>query len=219
MEIIYNPFCIIKEIINDEINPRIFPLKKIIEQYEKLNKKKGKDLELTKYFLDVIVDVLEIKLKNFFPQERQLKDKQEKLINIVYNKRNWERIKNYLEKQEEKGIKIFFREKKNEFYLDGKEKINITKIYIAWLESKEYKNYSFNFPKEIYRIEDKMEEILKKTKNKIPFSEIIKGSSKLEIIYYFLALCELVNQGLIKVHQKNFFDEIILERSFEHARI
>lgn len=219
MEVIYNPFYIIKEIINNEINPRIFPLKKIIEQYEKLNKKKGKDLELTKYFLDVIVDVLEIKLKNFFPQERQIKDKQEKLINIVYNKRNWERIKNYLEKQEEKGIRIFFREKKNEFYLDEKEKINITKIYIAWLKSKEYKNYSFNFPKEIYRIEDKIEEILKKTKNKIPFSEIIKGSSKLEIIYYFLALCELVNQGLIKVHQKNFFDEIILERSFEYARV
>ncbi len=219
MEIIYNPFYIIKEIINNEINSRVFPLKEIIEQYEKLNKKKGKDLELTTYFLDVIVDILEIKLKNFFPQEKQIRDKQERSIIFVYNNKNWERIRNYLEKQEEKGIRVFFRERRNEFYLDEKEKINITKIYKTWLNSKKYKNYSFNFPREIYRIEDKMEEILKKTKNKIPFSEIIKGSSKLEIIYYFLALCELVNQGLIKAYQKEFFDEIFLERSFEYARV
>ncbi|MCX7845786.1 MAG: rifampin ADP-ribosyl transferase [Dictyoglomaceae bacterium] len=217
MEIIYNPFYIIKEIINNEIDPKIFPLRKIIEQYQVLNKEKWKDLDLTTYFLDVIVDVLEIKIKNFFPQEKQIKEKQEKTFLIYENK--WKRLKKYLEKQEEKGIRIFFREKRDEFYLDMNEKINITQVYLSWLKSKEYINYSIDFSMEIYKIEDIMEEILKKTKSKISFSEIVKGLSKRETIYYFLALCELVNQGKIKVYQKELSDEIILEGNFEYARI
>lgn len=217
MEIVYNPFYIIKEIVNSEINPKIFPLKKIVEQYQNLNKEKWKDLDLTSYFLDVILDVLEIKIKNLFPQEKQIKEKQEKILLIYEDK--WRRLKRYLEKQEEKGIRIFFKEIKNEFYLDENEKINITQIYLSWLKSKEYKNYSFDFSREIYKIEDKMEEILRKTSNKISFSKIVRGLSRREIIYYFLALCELINQGKIKVYQKDFSDEIILERNFEYARI
>ena len=64
-----------------------------------------------------------------------------------------------------------------------------------------------------------MKEILNFIKERISFSEIVKNSSKLEIIYYFLALCELVNQGKIKVYQKDFLDEIILEKNLEYAGV
>ncbi|MEN2984752.1 MAG: segregation/condensation protein A [Dictyoglomaceae bacterium] len=213
----HNPFYILKEIISEEINPKNFPLKRIIEQYQSLDKERWKDLDLTTYFLDVIIDVLEIKMKTLFPQEKKEREKAEKDI-LVYESK-WKKVRKYLEEQEEKGIKVFFREKNNEIFLDEKEKINITQIYLIWLKSKENKINTIDFPREIYKIEDKMEDILKKTKNKISFSEIVRGLSKIEIIYYFLALCELIKQGKIKVYQKDFYDEIILERNFDYARV
>ncbi|MCS7202242.1 MAG: segregation/condensation protein A [Dictyoglomus sp.] len=213
----YNPFYILKEIISEEINPKGFPLKRIIEQYQSLDKERWKDLDLTTYFLDVIIEVLEIKIKTLFPQEKKEREKTEK--NILVNESKWKKVRKYLEEKEEKGIRVFFREKNNEIFLDEKEKINITQIYLIWLKSKENKINTIDFPREIYKIEDKMEDILKKTKNKIPFSEIVRGLSKIEIIYYFLALCELIKQGKIKVYQKDFYDEIILERNFDYARV
>ncbi|MGB9857278.1 MAG: segregation/condensation protein A [Dictyoglomaceae bacterium] len=217
MEVIVNPFSQIKEIINKEIDSQIFPLSKLIAQYQSLGKEKWKDLELTTYFLDTVVDVLELKLKYFFSKPSvKLEEKEEK---FVISAGKWRELKRYLENQEEKGIKIFWRNRKKAFVLNENEKINITQVYFSWLKAKEYKQPLFNYQRETYSIEEKMKEILNFIKERISFSEIVKNSSKLEIIYYFLALCELVNQGKIKVYQKDFLDEIILEKNLEYAGV
>lgn len=217
MEIIVNPFSQIKEIINKEIDSQIFPLKELIAQYQSLGKEKWKDLELTTYFLDIVVDILELKLRYFFSKPSiNLEEKEEK---FVIPQSRWRELKRYLETQEEKGIKIFWRNRKNEFVLNENEKINITQVYLSWLKAKEYKPSLFDYQRGIFSIEEKMEEILSLVKEKISFSEIVKNSSKLEVVYYFLALCELVSQGKVKVYQENVLDEIILEENLEYAGV
>jgi len=64
-----------------------------------------------------------------------------------------------------------------------------------------------------------MEDILNRLNYRIYFSEISKDLTKLEKIYYFLALCELANQGKINVYQENFFGDILLEIRHDYARL
>jgi chromatin segregation and condensation protein Rec8/ScpA/Scc1 (kleisin family) len=219
LEEVINPFSHIKELLNNDINSHIFPLKNLISQYQSLSKERWKDLELTTYFLDTVVEVLEIKLKYLFPSNfsTKIKENDEKIKLNISEK--WKEVKKYLEEQEEKGIKVFWRDNKKDFSLDENNKINITEIYFTWLNKKENNPIPCLYQKDFYSIEKIMEDILNRLNYRIYFSEISKDLTKLEKIYYFLALCELANQGKINVYQENFFGDILLEIRHDYARL
>ena len=68
----------------------------------------------------------------------------------------------------------------------------------------------------LIKLEEKIEEIAKKVENGIgQFSEIIKSKSRAEIIVLFLALLHLLREQLVKVEQKEGFDDIIIKSSRE----
>jgi segregation and condensation protein A len=65
----------------------------------------------------------------------------------------------------------------------------------------------------LIKLEEKIEEIAKKIEQGIGnFSEIIKAKSRAEIIVLFLALLHLLREQLIKVEQKNGFDDMIINK-------
>ena len=65
----------------------------------------------------------------------------------------------------------------------------------------------------LIKLEEKIEEIAKKIEEGIGnFSEIIKAKSRAEIIVLFLALLHLLREQLIKVEQKNGFDDMIINK-------
>lgn len=217
MEIIVNPFYKIKDIIKT-VDVQSFPLKRLVEQYKDLGKEKWKDLELTSYFLDTALDILDIKMKFFFAQnanELEVFEEEKK----VALESNWQEIKRYLEVQEEKGIRVFWRRRKKEFYLKEDEKINITQVYLSWKYKNKFLLNNFSLPKDELNLEEKINKIINYDKIRFSFRELTYGLKKREIVYYFLAVCQLVSEGKLKVYQDKFCGDIVLEKILEHARL
>jgi segregation and condensation protein A len=79
-------------------------------------------------------------------------------------------------------------------------------------------NKRSSIPKNIdhdeYKIEDKMDEILRLLKNKkrMKFSEFFTSArTKLEIVVIFLAMLELIKLRHIRVFQEDNFSDILIE--------
>ena len=71
-----------------------------------------------------------------------------------------------------------------------------------------------------YKIEDKLEFIMEKLKNKkvSNFFEFMEGCEcKLECVVTFLALLEMIKQRMVKVYQSDNFTNILIERRAEDA--
>lgn len=78
---------------------------------------------------------------------------------------------------------------------------------------KQYNIETQTIESSLIKLEEKIEEIAKKVESGIgQFSEIIKSKSRAEIIVLFLALLHLLRDQLVKVEQKEGFDDIIITK-------
>ncbi len=204
----WNPFISIKEFLQEEVDLSLFPLRALVEQYSSLDEEKWKDLELTTSFLDVAVEILESKLRRLFDKKKEVKNnnKEEDLKLVVDD--SWKDLVEYLREKEEKSLLIFRREKNNEVELVPEKKINITEIYVLFLEKRNKGFIDLNYLEEDFKIdfESKYKEVLRFQEGR--FSDLVKGKCNIEVICYLLVLCDLSNKGKVILEQKEAFGEI-----------
>ncbi|MFN3699394.1 MAG: rifampin ADP-ribosyl transferase [Dictyoglomus sp.] len=204
----WNPFISIKEFLQEEVDLSLFPLRALVEQYSSLDEEKWKDLELTTSFLDVAVEILESKLRRLFDKKKEVKNnnKEEDLKLVVDD--SWKDLVEYLREKEEKSLLIFRREKTNEVELVPEKKINITEIYVLFLEKRNKGFIDLNYLEEDFKIdfESKYKEVLRFQEGR--FSDLVKGKCNIEVICYLLVLCDLSNKGKVILEQKEAFGEI-----------
>lgn len=217
---IWNPFVTIKDFLQKEIDISLFPLKDLVDQYSLLGEEKWKDLELTTSFLDVTIEILESKIRKLFDKKVEIKeeDANREELNFIYIDDSWRDIVNYLKEKEERSLLIFRREKPYEIELIPDKKINIAEVYLLFLEKKNNFLINLDYLDEELNLsfENKYKEILSIKEGK--FSELIKDKSKIDVICYFLALCDLSNKGEIILEQNEFLGEIYF-RLNENGRI
>lgn len=207
----WNPFISIKEFLQEEVDLSLFPLRALVEQYSSLDEEKWKDLELTTSFLDVAVEILESKLRRLFDKKKEVKNnnKEEDLKLVVDD--SWKDLVEYLREREEKSLLIFRREKTNEVELVPEKKINITEIYVLFLEKRNKGFIDLNYIKEDFKLdfESKYKEVLRVQEGR--FSDLVKGKCNIEVICYLLVLCDLSNKGKVILEQKEAFGEIFFK--------
>uniref|UniRef100_A0A7C3RI95 Rifampin ADP-ribosyl transferase n=1 Tax=Dictyoglomus thermophilum TaxID=14 RepID=A0A7C3RI95_DICTH len=212
---VINPFLTIKEFLQKEIDISIFPLKDLIDQYYSLGENKWNDLELTTSFLDVTVEILESKIKRLFGlRKKDISDGEKKEDEFLLFSDDWRELVPYLKEKEERSLLIFrrdFSKKEDVLILNQNEKINLTEIYLLFLERKKSLIQNLNYLEDHFTIdiENKALDIMAKKEGK--FSEIVKGKNKIDKICYFLALCDLANKGKVVVFQNEYLGEIIFK--------
>ena len=219
---VINPFLTIKEFLQKETDISIFPIKDLIDQYYSLGENKWNDLELTTSFLDVTVEILESKIKRLFrSKKKDISDEDKKEDAFLLFSDDWRELVPYLKEKEEKSFLIFRRsinKKEDILILDQNEKINLTEIYLLFLERKKNLIQNLNYLENHFTIdiENKALDIMAKKEGK--FSEMIREKNKIDKICYFLALCDLANKGKVVVLQNEYLGEIFF-KVVENERI
>jgi segregation and condensation protein A len=219
---VINPFLTIKEFLQKETDISIFPIKDLIDQYYSLGENKWNDLELTTSFLDVTVEILESKIKRLFgSKKKDISDEEKKEDEFLLFSDDWRELVPYLKEKEEKSFLIFRRsinKKEDILILDQNEKINLTEIYLLFLERKKSLIQNLNYLENHFTIdiENKALDIMAKKEGK--FSEMIREKNKIDKICYFLALCDLANKGKVLVLQNEYLGEIFF-KVVENERI
>lgn len=213
----------------EKINIYDIPISEITSQYlSYLNHLDTINVDSVSEFMVMAATLLEIKSKMLLPKAQEDQDPRQELV---------ERLREY---QKYKQVAIYLREnfpyrecyrKTNQDYLLLKEnkkdlvtQLDIKKLcrsYLAAVQKNE--DFSKENVQKLQEITKKQSvSILKvvkqvfeyiKQKGVLYFSNLIKGISKEEIIYKFLAILELCKLGHIFAHQDKMFDDIkILKR-------
>lgn len=206
----------------------------ITSQYiEYLDKMKEIDLELASEFIVIAATLLEIKSRELLPkivdetaEELSEDDVRKQLLDKLVEYKKIKAMAAFLEYRQKNSGEIY--SKKPEIIIEEKKSnddilkdITILDLYNLAMELVEKYNSKQNANKiektikvDSYKVEDKMEELKVKLRNKknIYFSKIISEcDSKMEVIVTFLALLELIKQKNIKVLQGVNFSDIYIE--------
>ncbi len=196
-----------------------------------LNGMKELDLEIASEFLLMASTLLEIKSNEMLPKYKEEVDEEDLKEKLVLRIAEYEAFKNIAEELEERFSKdAYIFTKRAETIVSDEipledllEGITIDHLYMTYRSlmnrQKEKMNRSFvrvkTMEREVYKIEDKMEELERFLlgKSLVSFTQILGGiKSKAEKIVLFLAVLELSRNRRIKVSQKDIFSEIIIEK-------
>ncbi|ADQ41397.1 chromosome segregation and condensation protein ScpA [Caldicellulosiruptor acetigenus I77R1B] len=213
----------------EKINIYDIPISEITSQYlAYLNHLDTINVDSVSEFMIMAATLLEIKSRMLLPKAQQEQDPRQELVERLREYQKYKQIANYL--KENYPYKECYR-KTNQDYLLLKEnkkeviiQLDIKKLYRAYLAAVQ-KNENFSKesvqklqeitrrqPISILKVVKQVFEYIKQ-KGVLYFSNLIKGISKEEIIYRFLAILELCKLGHIFAHQDKVFDDIkILKR-------
>lgn len=196
-----------------------------------LNSMKELDLEIASEFLLMASTLLEIKSNEMLPKYKEDVDEEDLKEKLVLRIAEYEAFKTMAEELGDRFSKDAYPFTKraetivqDEIPLDDLlQGITIDHLYLTYRSlmnrQKEKMNRSFvrvkTMEREVYKIEDKMEELERFLLGKtlVSFTYMLQGvSSKAEKIVLFLALLELSRNHRIKVSQVDIFSEIIIEK-------
>ena len=210
----------------------------ITNQYlEYINKMKEMDLEITSEFIVVAATLIEVKSKTLLPkkekEEEELEeDPKEKLLERLLEYRKIKSVANYLRKCTRYNGEIYtkkpetiddtaLKNKSKDNFLNNITMLDLFNLFNTLINKYlSRQNVETSIQKRIpidkYKIEDKMNEILKKIEKEelvIQFSELtMDAECTLETVVIFLALLELIKIKKVKAIQKESFGNIYIER-------
>ncbi len=196
-----------------------------------LNNMKELDLEIASEFLLMASTLLEIKSNEMLPKYKEEVDEEDLKEKLVLRIAEYQAFKTLAEELEERFSKdAYIFTKRAETIVSDEipledllEGITIDHLYLTYRSlmnrQKEKMNRSFvrvkTMEREVYKIEDKMEELERFLlgKNLVSFTKLLgEIKSKAEKIVLFLAVLELSRNHRIKVSQQDIFSEIIIEK-------
>ncbi|KRQ86805.1 Segregation and condensation protein A [Caloramator mitchellensis] len=209
------------------------PIFEITEQYiNYLKAMEELDLEIASEFIVMAATLLEIKSKMLLPkikpenEEAADLDPRKELVEKLVEYKKYKEFANKLREKSE-SYHIYFKQPEIIDDIDDNKDVllknitleNIMKAFNKVLNNYEKRfNQKFLIPENIdhdeYKIEDKMDEILKvvKLKKKMKFNDFfVSIKSNLEIIVIFLAMLELIKLRNIIAYQDSNFGDIIIE--------
>lgn len=220
-----------------EVDIYNIPIAEITEQYlAYLKAMEELDLEIASEFIVMAATLLEIKSKMLLPkaktneEEAVDQDPRTELVEKLVEYKKFKEFANFL-REVTQDYELYFKEpdiiddirENKDVFLKNVNLENIMHAFKKVMDSyqKRY-NKRGSIPQNIdhdeYKIEDKMDEILRmlKNKKKMKFSEFfISAKTKLEIVVIFLALLELTKLRHIRVFQENNFSDILIEGMVE----
>jgi len=221
-----DPLGVLLDLLNKKnLDISNFSLAQVADQYLDYLEKLGDTevvLENITEFLWVASKLALIKSKIllsefiFEEEEEEVGDLKERLLEYKKFKEISDRLKIYLENDQECLTRNkVFAEKDFEINFDAQF---ISDVFLGVVRRFKFENQDLYDRKKIsekIKIEEKIKSIkniLAKTKE-IKFSEIIlKKSNRLELVVSFLSVLELVKQGTVEINQKKSFEEIYISK-------
>ena len=234
LEVFEGPLDLLLHLIKkSEVDIYNIPISEITEQYiNYLKMMEELDLEIASEFIVMAATLLEIKSKMLLPkiksdnEEAVDLDPRRELMEKLVEYKKYKEFANKLREVSEK-YHIYFKQPEIIDDIDDNKEIliknitleNIMKAFNKVLNSYEKRfNEKSHIPENIdhdeYKIEDKMDDILRmiKTKKRMKFNDFFAAAkSKLEIIVIFLAMLELIKLRSITTYQDSNFGDIIIE--------
>lgn len=231
------PFDLLLHLIKkNEMSIYNVNLSEITNQYmEYLNKMQELDLDIASEFIVIAATLLEVKSKALLPKptkeetsEEENNISQEDLIAKLLEYNKFKYVAGFLHHREDFGSGMVYA--KLPEIIEDKEEVNLSELLknttLVWLYnlySKLMKLYyskknDNEIPKQVsldvYRIEDKMEElknVFSQKKSSLFSDVIIQCNSRIEVIVTFLAVLELIRLNQLKVVQESNYSDIYME--------
>lgn len=199
-------------------------LSKITDDYiEYLKSAENKNIKDNAHFILIASTLLLIKSKSLLPTLELTEEEEQSIEDLERRLKIYKRIK-----QAEKNIADRFMQNPS-FFRDGElqtetifappPKISLEKIAETVLGLVKNLPKPNDLPKAIVRnvvsLEETINNLTEKIKQKISMSfkefSSYSKAEKVNVVISFLAMLELVKQGIIEVHQKNNFDDIEMQ--------
>ncbi len=210
----------------DEINIYDIPIASITEEYlEYVEIMHQMKLSIAGEFLEVAAMLMRIKVKMLLPKEKndeeEIEDPRTELVDMLLEYKKFKLAADNLRKKEKRQFgyqkpAIKKKEVQVEYTPDLSElsivDIGLTfkKILKNMPENKKYevKRVKITITKQINYIKEFLEQ-----STQFSFSELTKKlTNKIEVIATFLAILEMIKNGLIKVMQQNQGQELLIEK-------
>ena len=213
----------------NEIDIYDIPIAEITDQYmEYLYEADELNVELASEFIVVAAQLIEIKTKMMLPKEESGEEDQpdprEELIQRLLEYKVFKKISNYM-KQKEPDYQTLV-EKDPEYFPELMEEKGMPDVTVEMLlkaikavyarhELKPEETFDYTIHREEISVEDMMLSIaerLEKEKTVSFFSIFEKHVNRYYIIAAFLAILELVKDGIVTLTQEDEYGDIAIER-------
>jgi len=205
------------------------PIAFMLEEYLKyLAAMDDLNISIEGEFMEMAATLIQIKIRSLLPKsvEEDLEDPRIELVNNLLAYQKVKETTEILSELAEENRYYFYRS------MDDDARKEIQQSAVSYeLEQKDVdlydlikvlQKYIIQKPQEIsedisldeYKVEVKIEELSKllRTHKKILFSDLIKNSSRIELIAFFLAILELIKRKKVNIFQSAQFSDIHINK-------
>ncbi len=205
------------------------PIAFMLEEYLKyLAVMEDLNISIEGEFMEMAATLIQIKLRSLLPRsvEEDLEDPRTELVNNLLAYQKVKETTEILSELAEENRYYFYRS------MDEDARKEIQQSAVSYeLEQKDVdlydlikvlQKYIIQKPQEIsedisldeYKVEVKIEELTKllRKHKKILFSDLIKNSSRIELIAFFLAILELMKRKKVSIFQSTQFSDIHINK-------
>lgn len=229
LEEFQGPFDVLLHLVHkNEIDIFDIPIATITSQYLAfLEEMKERNLELTSSFILVAAQLIEIKSRMLLPpeegEEDEESDPREELARRLYEYKIFKEISSFMKSREKEYLHTYYKDPEyvewnQEFVteVDPQALFQAFKHILATVDLlREEEEPVQNIPKEVLRVEDKIQDIrrLMDSRNRISFRSLFeKQRTAQNVITTFLALLQLVKENWVRLEQQGNFAEIEIIR-------
>lgn len=229
LEEFQGPFDVLLHLVHkNEIDIFDIPIATITSQYLAfLEEMKERNLELTSSFILVAAQLIEIKSRMLLPpeegEEDEESDPREELARRLYEYKIFKEISSFMKSREKEYLHTYYKDPEyvewsQEFVteVDPQALFQAFKHILATVDLlREEEEPVQNIPKEVLRVEDKIQDIrrLMDSGSRISFRALFeKQRTAQNVITTFLALLQLVKENWVRLEQEGNFAEIEIIR-------
>lgn len=229
LEEFQGPFDVLLHLVHkNEIDIFDIPIATITSQYLAfLEEMKERNLELTSSFILVAAQLIEIKSRMLLPpeegEEDEESDPREELARRLYEYKIFKEISSFMKSREKEYLHTYYKDPEyvewsQEFVteVDPQALFQAFKHILATVDLlREEEEPVQNIPKEVLRVEDKIQDIrrLMDSRSRISFRALFeKQRTAQNVITTFLALLQLVKENWVRLEQEGNFAEIEIIR-------
>ena len=231
LDVFEGPFDLLVHLIEkNQVDIYDIPIAEITRQYmEHLAAMAELDMEIASSFLVMAAKLLSIKARMLVPsakaqpEDEALVDERAELVQDILEYISYKKAADALEDFSKAESRYFDRPNDEQMYLhlfeernpfDGKTVSDLLSAFQKVLEDAKKQPHVLEIAYEAVTIKDKMRDIFQLLKGKpkgMGFFRIFEGNfSRVVLTVTFLALLELIHQGVVKVRQHAEFEEIFL---------
>lgn len=221
------PLDLLLHLINiNEIDIYNIPIAQITSEYlEYISIMRELNLELASEFLLMAATLIYIKSKMLLPRppeeiEEDELDPRAELMDLLLEHQRFKKSAELLKDRGKERQQIWTRTSPEREDMDEGAKTHDVSLFdlitaMRKVLKQREKTEPITLRKKDYSLEEKIKELMEilTEKKKLIFSSFfLKLKSKIEVIFYFLALLEIVRRGVVKIHQEKPLGKIVIAK-------